>query len=143
MARIKLQIGVVPTTPPAGWVYLYPKADGKLYSLDENGTETQLIAPTNNLFLNGIIDPTSLVGNDGDFYLNTASYNLFGPKISGAWGAGTSLIGPQGIQGLTGATGATGPQGPQGDTSFVTNLDGGSASSVYGGLLTQVDGGNA
>jgi hypothetical protein len=42
---------------------------------------------------------------------------MFGPKASGAWPAGTSLIGPQGpqgIQGIQGPIGNTGPQGPQG-----------------------------
>jgi len=50
---------------------------------------------------------------------------LFGPKTAGAWGNGTTLVGPQGPKGDTGATGpagalgATGPQGlqgPKGDT---------------------------
>jgi hypothetical protein len=53
---------------------------------------------------------------------------LFGPKASGNWPTGVSLVGPtgatgatgaagaQGIQGLTGATGAQGAQGIQGQT---------------------------
>ena len=72
---------------------------------------------------NGITDPLSSTGVDGDFYINTATNTLFGPKASGAWPIGFSLIGamgPSGSQGPTGATGAqgiqglTGPQGPQG-----------------------------
>lgn len=51
--------------------------------------------------LNGTTNPTTK-GKDGDFYINTASNTLFGPKASGAWPAGTSLIGPQGIQGIQG-----------------------------------------
>jgi hypothetical protein len=35
-------------------------------------------------------------GNDGDFYINTATSTLFGPKAAGAWPAGVSLVGPQG-----------------------------------------------
>ena len=45
--------------------------------------------------LNGIVDPTT-EGNDGDFYINTATETIFGPKTAGVWGAGTSLIGPPG-----------------------------------------------
>ena len=69
--------------------------------------------------LNGTNNPTAGMGVDGDFYINTASNTLFGPKSGGAWPAGVSLIGatgPQGPIGLTGATGATGSQGPIGLT---------------------------
>lgn len=58
--------------------------------------------------LYGTVDPTG-EGANGDFYINTSSHFLFGPKAAGAWPAGTSLVGP------TGATGATGAAGPQGD----------------------------
>ena len=44
---------------------------------------------------NGTVDPTS-EGVDGDFYINTTSNEIFGPKTGGAWGTGTSLIGPAG-----------------------------------------------
>lgn len=43
--------------------------------------------------LNGTVNPTS-EGVNGDFYINTATSTIFGPKASGAWGSGTSLIGP-------------------------------------------------
>ena len=45
--------------------------------------------------LNGTVDPTT-EGVDGDFYINTISSTIFGPKTGGAWGVGTSIIGPQG-----------------------------------------------
>jgi hypothetical protein len=48
---------------------------------------------------------------NGDFYINTATNTLFGPKANGTWPAGVSLVGPQGIQGVAGATG---PQGASG-----------------------------
>ena len=63
--------------------------------------------------LNGTTAPTSTVGVNGDFYINTATNILYGPKTGGAWPAGTSLVGPTGA---TGSTGATGPQGPNGLT---------------------------
>ncbi len=64
--------------------------------------------------LNGTTNPTSGIGADGDFYINTTSNTLFGPKSSGTWPAGISLIGATGPQGAIGLTGATGPQGPTG-----------------------------
>ena len=45
--------------------------------------------------LNGAADPVAQ-GVDGDFYINTTANTIFGPKASGAWGTGTSLVGPQG-----------------------------------------------
>lgn len=68
-------------------------------------------------FLHGTVNPTTQ-GIDGDFYLNTFTSFLFGPKAAGAWGGGTSLkgdtgaTGPTGGAGPTGSTGATGATGP-------------------------------
>lgn len=53
----------------------------------------------------GPSNPLNSQGADNDFYINTATKTLFGPKSDGAWPAGTSLIG---------ATGATGPAGADG-----------------------------
>ncbi len=38
-------------------------------------------------------------GVNGDFYIDTASNKLYGPKTGGAWGSGVSLVGPQGVAG--------------------------------------------
>lgn len=45
--------------------------------------------------LSGSVNPTT-EGDNGDFYINTSTSTLFGPKASGAWPSGVSLIGPQG-----------------------------------------------
>lgn len=37
--------------------------------------------------------PAAGLGVDGDFYINTTTDDIYGPKTSGAWGAATSLIG--------------------------------------------------
>lgn len=58
--------------------------------------------------------PSSGLGNNGDFYINTTAKTLYGPKTAGSWGSSTSLIGPTGAAGATGATGATGPAGAAG-----------------------------
>jgi hypothetical protein len=85
-----------------------------------------------NTVLNGTTLPSSALGNNGDFYLNTATSCLYGPKASAAWpNTCVSIVGPAGPNGatgpagpagatgsigLTGATGPTGPTGPAGAT---------------------------
>lgn len=63
-------------------------------------------------------DPTPALGNNNDFFINTATNTLYGPKTSGTWpSTGVSLVGPQGAKGDTGATGAASTvPGPKGDT---------------------------
>jgi hypothetical protein len=46
--------------------------------------------------LSGTTDPTSSVGNVGDFYLNLSTDSLFGPKTASGWGTGISLKGATG-----------------------------------------------
>ena len=74
--------------------------------------------------LNGITNPAVGTGVNGDFYINTATNELFGPKANGSWPAGVSLAGPQGIQGIQGATGPQGPQGIQGIQGLASNCYG-------------------
>ena len=51
-------------------------------------------------FWNGTVAPTNIVGGNGDFYLNTSTYCLYGPKAAGTWPAAcVSLIGQSGIPG--------------------------------------------
>ncbi len=71
-----------------------------------------------NTILSGAAVHSIASGSIGDFYLDTATEALYGPKTSTGWpSAGTSLVGapgPAGAQGPAGATGAIGPQGPAG-----------------------------
>jgi hypothetical protein len=93
-----------------------------------------------NTLLNGRGAPSSAIGINGDFYIDSSALAFYGPKVSGRWPAPTSLkipiaatsgdgrsgsvtagtvgekgatgaVGPQGIQGLTGAQGLRGEQG--------------------------------
>lgn len=59
-----------------------------------------------NTVLYGAADPANTIGVDGNFYINTTTHFMFGPKFGGAWPAGTSLVGPQGIQGIQGIQGS-------------------------------------
>jgi hypothetical protein len=58
----------------------------ELYTLIQSGGKS---------LLSGTVNPTS-EGINGDFYINTATWFLFGPKAAGTWPAGISLIGPGG-----------------------------------------------
>lgn len=62
--------------------------------------------------LNGASAPSGGLGSDGDFYIRTSNWTIYGPKASGQWGAPTSIVGPAGTPGTPGAPGATGPAGP-------------------------------
>jgi hypothetical protein len=66
--------------------------------------------------------PSLSIGIVGDFYIDTTDYDIYGPKQSGSWGTGTSLIGPQGPvgnQGPQGVQGNQGPAGADGDDAYV------------------------
>lgn len=51
---------------------------------------TGIQGPRGNTILNGAGAPGPTVGIDGDYYVDTAATNLYGPKTSGAW-PGTSV----------------------------------------------------
>lgn len=81
--------------------------------------------------------PLSGLGVDGDFYLDTATNILYGPKTSGAWGSGTSIIGATGAAGsaatiTVGTTTTTGPTG----SAAVTN-SGNSSSAIFDFVIPQ------
>jgi Collagen triple helix repeat (20 copies) len=63
-----------------------------------------------NTILNGKGAPLSSTGIDGDFYIDTRSLLIYGPKKSGKWPA------PQNLQGPVGANGADGKNGSEGKT---------------------------
>lgn len=54
-----------------------------------------------NTILNGIGAPDPGIGVEGDYYIDNATVELYGPKTSGAWGLPTSLIGGGGAGGET------------------------------------------
>lgn len=60
-----------------------------------------------NTILYGTSIPAGGLGIDGNFYIRTTTNFLYGPKTAGAWGSGTSLVGPQGPTGPAGAAGNT------------------------------------
>ena len=78
---------------------------------------TSLIGPAGadgNTILYGAGNPLATLGVNGNFYINTTTHFLFGPKAAGAWPAGTSMVGPAGAVGPIGPVGGVGPAGPEG-----------------------------
>lgn len=61
--------------------------------------------------LNGTTVPGGGLGADGDFYIRTTNYVIYGPKTAGDWGSGVSLVGPPGADGADGADGLDGTDG--------------------------------
>jgi hypothetical protein len=67
---------------------------------------------------NGTTTPSAGLGVDGDFYLNTATNTISGPKASGAWPAAVSLVGPKGDTGATGDWSTAQTLNPQTGTTY-------------------------
>ena len=61
-----------------------------------------------NTILNGKGAPLSTLGIDGDFYIDTRSLLIYGPKKIGKWPLPQSLQGPAGIPGVDGKNGSEG-----------------------------------
>lgn len=66
---------------------------------------------TANTVRSGAGVPSNTLGSNGDFYIDTANSNIYGPKALGSWGSATSLVGPQGDKGDQGDDGEQGPSG--------------------------------
>lgn len=97
--------------------------------------------------LNGVVAPVAEDGVNGDFFLNTATSILYGPKAAGAWPAGTSLVGTNGVGVPAGGTAGkvlAKVTATDFDTAWATLLPV-PAGGTAGQRLTKVDGtdGNA
>jgi hypothetical protein len=64
-----------------------------------------------NTILNGKGAPLSTLGIDGDFYIDTRSLLIYGPKKNNKWPTPQSLQGPAGISGIDGKNGGDGKAG--------------------------------
>ncbi len=56
---------------------------------------------------NGTGVPSNSLGVNGDFYINTTAWTIYGPKTLGTWGSPTALIGAAGAAGAAGVNGKT------------------------------------
>ena len=119
MNRSRLSILLVLTiatslSAPSSFAATKPKAAGR--------SSTAVI----NTILNGKGAPSNTLGINGDFYIDTRSLLISGPKVNGKWPTGRSLQGANGANGVDGKNGAAaknvttasnvaGPAGPQGE----------------------------
>lgn len=98
-------VGVAPPDPPwelvvgTGGVPFEPRTDDPVDPSDGQGwVRTDIEDPADippNTVLNGAVDPVVGDGVDGDFWINTTTWFIFGPKAT-TWPAGVSLVGPGG-----------------------------------------------
>jgi hypothetical protein len=82
-----------------------------------------------NLILTGASAPTAGTGSVNDWYINTATWMLYGPKGALGWPTGVSLIGPAGPQGPAGGGGGAASSGAQGAIQFSDGSGGFSGGS--------------
>jgi hypothetical protein len=54
--------------------------------------------------LNGATAPSASVGEDNDFYIDTATTQLYGPKSGGVWGSPVSMTGGWNIASIDGGS---------------------------------------
>ena len=93
-----------------------------------NSTNTYAAGRNNSLPANTVLSgkgvPSTKIGINGDFYIDTRSLNFYGPKTKDKWPLPISLkgpagpIGPSGVDGKNGVAGtstsSSGPAGPAG-----------------------------
>jgi hypothetical protein len=71
-----------------GWEIAFSMLDGPAGGPGPKG-DTGAPGINGNTVLNGTINPSNqTVGTNGDFYINTTTWVIFGPKINGDWGTG-------------------------------------------------------
>ncbi|WP_224746674.1 hypothetical protein [Mucilaginibacter rigui] len=58
-----------------------------------------IAGPDGSTILNGTVEPANSLGKNGDFYINTATSVIYGPKTAAGWGAGKSILGAKGTAG--------------------------------------------
>lgn len=95
--------------------------------------------------LSGPVPPTSDTGTAGDFYLDTATEDLYGPAAGTAgnvtWGSPVPIRGTQGATGAQGPAGTPGPAGPPGPSGATgpagPGYDFATATGTSGPAITQ------
>jgi hypothetical protein len=137
MNRSRLSIVLILTIAtsfsiPSSTAATKPKAAGR--------TSTAVI----NTILNGKGAPSNTLGINGDFYIDTRSLLISGPKANGKWPVARSLQGANGTNGSDGRNGSdaksvstastvVGPAGPQGERGE-KGIDGVAGSSGAAGV---------
>jgi hypothetical protein len=73
-------------------------ASAVLADADADSASTSLadLLASGKVIRSGAGAPAGGLGNNGDFYIDSSAWNIYGPKAGGAWGSATSLVGPSG-----------------------------------------------
>jgi len=127
------------------WMLFGPKANG-VWPAGVSVAGTGNTGTAGNTILSGSVDPTASVGNNGDYYINTTTSTLFGPKANGTWPPGVQMGGGTGSGTgggvvLTGAGAPANSVGNNGDYYLDTNtwtLYGPKANDVWPAGVTLV-----
>lgn len=127
------------------WMLFGPKANG-VWPAGVSVAGTGNTGTAGNTILSGSVDPTASVGNNGDYYINTSTSTLFGPKANGTWPPGVPMGGGTGSGTgggvvLTGAGAPANSLGNNGDYYLDTNtwtLYGPKANDVWPAGVTLV-----
>lgn len=80
--------------------------------------------------LSGAGAPAGALGSNGDFYIDTSVWQIYGPKTAGSWGSPTSLVGPAGPEGPQGPAGPAGSGG--GATMSIQSTSHSMPAGAYG-----------
>ena len=83
-------------------------------ALNAAGPAITTKAASTPMILNGKTPPTSSVGKNGDFYIDTKTLMFYGPKKNGVWPLGVSMKGESGKDGIDGKNGIDGKDGKDG-----------------------------
>lgn len=72
-----------PGTPPTGYVYVYPKSDGKIYRKDDTGAETELGGGASGHFTTAITQDVVTLTDGANIATNAALSNRFKVTLGG------------------------------------------------------------
>ncbi|WP_158824742.1 hypothetical protein [Mucilaginibacter lacusdianchii] len=76
----------------SGWTEVFSMLNGPAGGPGPKG-DTGATGADGKTILHGGNNPSNqTVGSDGDFYINTTYYTLFGPKTNGDWGSGIPIV---------------------------------------------------
>lgn len=112
-------LATIPNVQKYAGLRVYVEEQKRFYFWDGSSWQDEVsqgaVGEDGATWLSGSGAPGSSNGKDGDFYLDTASYDIY-KKTSGAWGKIGNIKGATGEKGDKGDTGAQGPQGEKGET---------------------------